>query len=121
MEQTQGEHVRSRVERIETYFKTVNEAITSNVKLFDDIKLDNKQAYDSINRNLDDLREIYEKDLGKYEEAVDKQVTYNEALFARVEKDANYLTHDQDTLRKKLILLEKRVDDMETQIGNMDY
>ena len=40
--------------------------MTANTKLFDDIKLENKQAYESINRNLDDLREIYEKDLSKY-------------------------------------------------------
>lgn len=59
MEQTQGDHVRSRVEKIETFFKSVNEEITCNMKLFDDIKLDNKQTYQSINRNLDDLREIY--------------------------------------------------------------
>lgn len=29
------------------------------MKLFDDIKLENKQAYETIHRNLDDLREIY--------------------------------------------------------------
>ena len=75
------------------------------MKLFDDIKLENKQAYESINRNLDDLREIYEKDLSKYEETVDKSISYNEALFNRVEKDGNYLSDDQDILRKKLFHL----------------
>lgn len=54
------------------------------MKLFDDIKLENKQSYETINRNLDDLREIYEKDLNKYEENVDKSINYNEALFQRV-------------------------------------
>lgn len=82
------------------------------MKLFDDIKLENKQAYETINRNLDDLREIYEKDLNKYEENVDKSINYNEALFQRVEKDAHYLSDDQDGLRKKLLNLEKRIEDM---------
>ena len=91
------------------------------MKLFDDIKLENKQAYESINRNLEDLRQIYEKDLNKYEETVDKSISYNEALFNRVEKDGNYLSDDQDILRKKLFHLQKRIEDMETQIGNMDY
>lgn len=103
--ETQGEHVRGRVERIETYFKVVGEEITSNKKLFDDIKLENKQAYESIHRNLDDLRLIYENDLNKYEESVDKSINYNEALFQRVEKDAQYLSDDQDHLRKKLLFL----------------
>ena len=110
MEQTQGEHIRGKVEQIENYFQEVNEEITANLKLFDDIKLENKQAYESIDRNLEDLKEIYEKDLNKYEENVDKSITYNEALFSRVEKDANYLSEDQDMLRKKLINLEKKVD-----------
>lgn len=59
---------------------------------------------------MDDLREIYEKDLTKYEENVDKSINYNEALFQRVEKDAHYLSEDQDGLRKKLFNLEKRIE-----------
>jgi hypothetical protein len=97
--------VRGRVEKIETYFKVVNEEITSNLKLFDDIKLENKQAYETIDRNLDDLRLIYEGDLTKYEETVDKSINYNEAMFQRVEKDAHYLSEDQDNVRKKMLML----------------
>ena len=111
--EAQSEHVRGRVERIEAYFKVVGEEITSNKKLFDDIKLENKQAYESIHRNLD------ENDLNKYEESVDKSINYNEALFHRVEKDAQYLSDDQDHLRKKLLFLEKKIEDMEAQIGNI--
>ncbi len=83
--------------------------------------MENKQSYESINRNLDDLKFIYETDLNKYEEYVDKTVNYNEALFQRVEKDAQYLGEDQDNLRKKMLLLEKKIEDMESQIGNMTY
>ena len=67
METTQGsEPVRGKVERLEGYFKAVGEEITTNLKLFDDIKMENKQAYETIHRNLDDLRHIYESDLAKY-------------------------------------------------------
>ena len=52
---------------------------------------------------------------------MDKSINYNEALFNRVEKDANYLCDDQDQLRKKMFGLEKRIEEMEAQIGNMDY
>ena len=97
------------MDRLENYFKAVNEEITTNLKLFDDIKMENKQAYDTINRNLDDLRQIYEGDLNKYEETVDKSIAYNEALYQRVEKDAHYLSEDQDGLKKRLMLLERRV------------
>ena len=39
MQTGQFEHVRSRVERIESYFKAVGDEMTTNKKLFDDIKL----------------------------------------------------------------------------------
>ena len=39
MEQTQGEHIRNKVDKLEAYFKSVHEEITANMKLFDDIKL----------------------------------------------------------------------------------
>lgn len=70
---------------------------------------------------MDDLRLIYEGDLNKYEENVDKSIGYNEALYQRVEKDAHYLGEDQDHVRKRLMLLEKKIEDMEAQIGNMSY
>lgn len=117
----EGDNVRGKVDRMETYFKAVGEEITINMKLFDDIKLENRQAYESIHRNLDDLRLIYERDLNTYEESVDKAIAYNTALFQRVEKDAHYLSEDQDGLRRKLLSMEKRIEDMESQIGNLNY
>lgn len=117
----EGDNVRGKVDRMETYFKAVGEEITINMKLFDDIKLENRQAYESIHRNLDDLRLIYERDLNIYEESVDKAIAYNTALFQRVEKDAHYLSEDQDGLRRKLLSMEKRIEDMESQIGNLNY
>lgn len=82
--ESQIQPVRARVDRLESYFKSINEEITANLKLFDDIKMENKQAYESIHRNLDDLKLIYEGDLNKYEQTVDKQIGYSEALFQRV-------------------------------------
>ena len=42
---------------------------------------------------------------------------YNEALYGRLEKDVYYLRDDQESLRQKMQLMEKRITDMEEQIG----
>jgi hypothetical protein len=52
---------------------------------------------------------------------VDKAILQSQALYQRVEKDAHYLSEDQDNLRKKLLFLEKKIEMMENQIGNMSY
>lgn len=48
---------------------------------------------------------------------MDKSIQYNEALYMRLEKDVYYLRDDQDLVRRKMLAMEKRVGEMEEQIG----
>ena len=48
-------------------------------------------------------------------------IAYNESLYNRVEKDVHYLHNDQELLKKKILSLQKRVEDMENQVGNMNF
>ena len=48
-------------------------------------------------------------------------IAYNESLYDRVEKDVHYLHNDLENLKKKITALEKRTEDMENQVGNMNY
>ena len=49
---------------------------------------------------------------------MDKSIQYNEALYVRLEKDVYYLRDDQDNVRRKMLVLEKRIQEMEQQIGH---
>jgi hypothetical protein len=48
-------------------------------------------------------------------------IAYNESLYNRVEKDVHYLHNDQELLKKKILSLQKRVEDIENQVGNMNF
>lgn len=67
---------------------------------------------------MEDIKTIFVNDLDKFEENVDKSIQYNEALYTRLEKDVYYLRDDQDNLRRKMLQMEKRIIDMEEQIGS---
>lgn len=66
---------------------------------------------------MEDIKTIFVNDLDKFEQTVDQAVQYNEALYNRLEKDVYYLRDDQEGLRRKMLMMEKRVQDMEEQIG----
>ena len=66
---------------------------------------------------MENIKTIFTNDLDKFEENVDKAITYNEALYGRLEKDVYYLRDDQESLRQKMQMMEKRITDMEEQIG----
>jgi chromosome segregation ATPase len=85
------------------------------------MNLNIKQTFQTLERNLEDVKSIYEKDIDKFEENVDKGLKYNESLYDRVEKDVHYLHNDQEVLKKKIISLQKKADELDDQIGNLNY
>jgi hypothetical protein len=86
-----------------------------------EIVAEDRDTHEKIKRNLEDIRTIFTNDLDKFEENVDKDIAYNEALYTRLEKDAYYLRDDQENLRGKMQMMERRIIEMEEQIGNDGY
>lgn len=118
-------NVRNYLETLEKQYNCINEEITTNLKVYDvyvylnqEIVAEDKETYSKIKRNLEDIKVIFVNDLDKFEQTVHKSIEYNEALYNRLEKDAHYLRDDQETLRKKMIQMDKRINEMNEQIGN---
>ena len=112
------QNVKDKLDILERQYDFINDSITENLKVYDEILNEDKDTHDKIKRNLDDIKTIFVNDLEKFDEAVEIAIKYNEALYTRLEKDSYYLRDDQENLRRKMLRMEKRISDMEEQIGN---
>lgn len=112
------QNVKDKLDILERQYDFINDSITENLKVYDEILNEDKDTHDKIKRNLDDIKTIFVNDLDKFDEAVEIAIKYNEALYTRLEKDSYYLRDDQENLRRKMLRMEKRISDMEEQIGN---
>ena len=56
---------------------------------------------------------IFINDLDKFEQNIDQSMQYNKPLYTRLEKDVYYLRDDQDNVRRRMLVMEKRIVDME--------
>lgn len=57
----------------------------------------------------------------KFQGVVDRDVDHNNSLSQRVQEDINHLAGQQSQLRIKLTAIDKRIGDLENQIGNTPY
>ena len=107
------QNVKDKLQILERDYYDINESITANLKIYDEIVSEDRDTHDKIKRNLDDIKAIFENDLNKFEETVDMSIKYNEALYGRLEKDAYYLRDDQEAIRHKMLRMEKKISDMQ--------
>lgn len=83
--------------------------------------MEKKQALDTLGRSLDDTERICSDELAKFQDSVDRETQLNRSMGHRLQEDINHLADQQSSLRAKLTAAEKRINDLEAQIGSTPY
>ena len=83
--------------------------------------MEKNQALNTLGRSLDDTEQICSDELIKFQQNIDRDIELNCSMGHRVQEDINHLADQQSQLRMKLTAAEKRIGELEMQIGSTPY
>ena len=109
--------LKSKYEILEDNFLNLIRAIEASKKDFNVIENGKDEMFKKIDFKVRDLDDAVEKSIGKMDGEIRKSISQQKEENSRLQQQITQLGTDENIIKNQLIIVQRRIDDIQLQIG----